>query len=144
MIAELACKLTLVILLCKANGFILLIPVGIFVAVVSFSPRLKKYQWMAQQVVAGDFIFWLLTIMLAALLCVKVVQLIDARGRSLFQRLDILRDRVSDSPGYNRLRRLSDGKSISWWRYPIHALFGRKIWEKKLPCVLHVIPRIMS
>ncbi|KAJ2931006.1 hypothetical protein H1R20_g6082, partial [Candolleomyces eurysporus] len=106
---------------------------GIFVAVVSFSPRMKKYQWLSQHLVAGDFIFWLLTIMLAALLCVKVVQLIDARGKLLSQRLDILRDRVSDSPGYSRLRSIGDGKSISWWRYPIHVLFGRKIWEQQLP-----------
>ncbi|KAJ2923711.1 hypothetical protein H1R20_g13387, partial [Candolleomyces eurysporus] len=117
---------------------------GILVTVMAISPNLNEYQWMPQHLVAADFIFWLLTIMLAALLCIKVAQLIDARGKSLSHRLDILRDRFSDGPGYSKLGRLSDGESISWWRYPAHVLFGRKIWEQQLPCVPQVNPRIMS
>lgn len=77
--------------------------------------------------------------MLAVLLCAKVVQLVDARGVTFFQRLDILRDRVDDEPGHDRLRKLSNGVAISWWRYPVHVLFGRKIWERKLPCVFRAI-----
>ncbi|RXW15444.1 hypothetical protein EST38_g10419 [Candolleomyces aberdarensis] len=105
---------------------------GIFI-IVQLSAHWELYKWSPKRAVGGIFNVWLLTILLAVLLCAKVIQLVDARGSMFFQRLDILRNRASDTPGQERLRRLNGGGSISWWRYPIHVLFGRKIWERKLP-----------
>ena len=144
MLAELACEFTLV-LLPSSNSTINRTWVldGIF-AVVGFSAYVENYRWFPKRAVGGIFNVWLLTLMLAVLLCAKVIQLVDARGNTFSQRLDILRDRVSDGPGHDRLRNLSDGTSTSWWRYPVHVLFGRKIWERKLPCVLQIVPGIIS
>ncbi|KAJ2913764.1 hypothetical protein MD484_g6653, partial [Candolleomyces efflorescens] len=103
------------------------------VAVARLSAYVESYRWFPKRAVSGIFNVWLLSIMLAVLLCAKVVQLVDARGVTFFRRVDILRDRVGDEPGYERLRKLSGDGTIPWWRYPVHVLFGRKIWERKLP-----------
>ncbi|KAJ2931024.1 hypothetical protein H1R20_g6098, partial [Candolleomyces eurysporus] len=107
--------------------------------VAVFSADAADYRWWPKQKVAEVFSFWLLTIMLAALLCIKVIQVVDARGSTFFQRVDILRDRVSDGPGQERLRKLSGGAPIPWWRYPVHVLFGRKIWERKFPTTTPIV-----
>ncbi|KAJ2931019.1 hypothetical protein H1R20_g6097, partial [Candolleomyces eurysporus] len=86
------------------------------VAVVGFWAYVENYRWFPKRAIGGIFSIWLLTILLAVLLCTKVIQLVDARGSTFSQRLDILRDRVSDGPGQERLKRLSGGESISWWR----------------------------
>ena len=111
------------------------IVVGIYAAVLIL-PEMNRYRWFSQSAIGGTFNFWFFAGAVALLLMIKVVQLIEARGCSFSQRVDILKDRLVHSVSDKRsIEELSEKSRNQWWRYPVHALFGRRIWDHKLPCV---------
>jgi hypothetical protein len=73
---------------------------------------------------------WVLVIMIGALLGIKIAQMIDARGKTITHRVDILKDRLN-------AHELSGPPGNKGWRYPASALFGNTLWERKFPCVFH-------
>jgi hypothetical protein len=114
-----------------SQGLTIRILVGIY-RIARLPPYIGNYRWYPKRVLGGIFSIWLVTIMLTMLLCIKILQLVDARGSTFSQRLDILRDRGADAAGQHRLKKIGKRASDSWWGYPVHVLFGRKIWERRL------------
>jgi hypothetical protein len=78
---------------------------------------------------------WMLTISLSVLLCVKLLQLINARGHTLFKRVDVL----GTTGHYLAHGSPSDPSraSIRGLKYPARALFGRRLW---ISMIQYVIP----
>ncbi|KAJ2913309.1 hypothetical protein MD484_g7112, partial [Candolleomyces efflorescens] len=64
---------------------------GIYAAVLIL-PEMNRYRWFSQSAIGGTFNFWFFAGAVALLLIIKVVQLIEARGCSFSQRVDILKD----------------------------------------------------
>jgi hypothetical protein len=101
-----------------------------------YTNRDIAYRWNPRRDVFGVCSTWVLVIMLGALLGVKIVQLIDARGKTLACRVDILRDRFSPH-GSGRARGGLEPERPKGWGYPARVLFGKTLWETTFPCVIH-------
>jgi hypothetical protein len=79
------------------------------------------------------FSAWVLVIALGALLCVKIAQHIEERGTKLSKKVDIMRDHLNDRES----NPVKLEKQIKGWGYPVRALLGIALWERKFPCVFH-------
>ncbi|RXW22826.1 hypothetical protein EST38_g3006 [Candolleomyces aberdarensis] len=90
----------------------------------------QDYRWNPKRDVFGVASTLVLVIMLGALLSVKIVQLIDARGATILRRVDILRSRLN----FHELKGAGEDLGrLKGWRYPARVLFGTKLWERKFP-----------
>ncbi|KAJ2912322.1 hypothetical protein MD484_g8093, partial [Candolleomyces efflorescens] len=87
------------------------------------------FRWIKSSLVLWVFSAWILIIALVVLLGVKIIQHIDERGKKLSRKVDIMRDHLKDSESNpDKLERQIEG-----WRYPVRALFGIALWERKFP-----------
>ncbi|KAJ3535449.1 hypothetical protein NMY22_g6486 [Coprinellus aureogranulatus] len=75
-----------------------------------------NYGFLPREVMMGIVSLWTIAISLFALLFLKVIEFIRTPKRSWFDVVDVAR--VPTSP---------------WWKYPAFAIFGRKLWDPRVP-----------
>lgn len=85
--------------------------------------------WFPKRAVFGLTVFCALTIALIALLVLKLLDLACSPRRTILKRVNIRHSYVNVEESED------SAQPAGSWKYGGGALFGRKPWQEKLPCV---------